>query len=170
MNTIQGRSLVPHTALVPGPELNPWDNNPAVAEVQELLCAHGFDIPVNEDFDWRTENAVKSYQRQHDLRVDGIVGVETWISLKRTVPPGARALQKGHTGADVFELQGLLQVAGHAIKRDGVFGKETQSAVVSFQQQHRLQSDGVVTPVTWALLSGKALAQPKQRRNPRRMA
>jgi peptidoglycan hydrolase-like protein with peptidoglycan-binding domain len=164
MNTIQGRSLVPHTALVPGPELNPWDNHPAVAEVQELLRAHGFEVPVSGDFDWRTENAVKSYQYQHELRVDGIVGIETWISLKRTVPPGARALQKGHSGADVYELQGLLQIAGCAVKRDGVFGEETRSAVIHFQQQHHLNQDGIVTPITWALLSGRAGIHLKQRR------
>ncbi|PSB22942.1 peptidoglycan-binding protein [filamentous cyanobacterium CCP1] len=156
MNTSQGRTLVPHTALVPGPDLNPWDTNLAVAEAQDLLRAHGFDIPVNGDFDWKTENAVKSYQRKYDLRVDGIVGMETWISLKRTVPPGVRALQVGRSGADVFELQGLLQIAGYRLKRDGVFGEETQRAVIAFQQQHRLQANGTVNPMTWALLGVRA--------------
>lgn len=146
---------VPDTAVKPGPDLYPWDIKPAVLELQELLQAHGFSVPLNSDFDWKTEAAVKMYQRKQGLRVDGVVGRETWVSLKSTVKPGSRILKLGASGADVYELQGLLQVQGHSIKRDGVFGTETNSAVMSFQNQHHLQPDGIVRPVMWALLSGK---------------
>lgn len=146
---------LPSTALTPGPDLYPWDISPAVAEAQELLNAHGFQVPTNGDFDWRTETAVKFYQRRHGLRVDGIIGPQTWISLKTTVKPGARLLKDGDSGADVYELQGLLLINGHVLKRDGVFGAETQSAVMAFQERHHLRADGIVTPVTWAVLAGK---------------
>lgn len=159
-----GRSL-PETAFEPGPDLYPWDIGPAVAEAQDLLYAHGFqDIAINGDFDWKTEAAVKAYQRQHQLRVDGIIGAQTWISLKQTVQPGVRSLQEGHAGADVYELQGLLQIHGHAIQRDGIFGPETRSAVLSFQHEHHLQADGIVMPVTWALLGEKGTLFHRRRK------
>jgi peptidoglycan hydrolase-like protein with peptidoglycan-binding domain len=164
MNRHQAVMFIPDTAVAPGADLNPWDIDPAVQELQELLSAHGFNVPLNGDFDWRTEAAVKTYQRQHRLAVDGIVGRETWMSLKSTVKPGARILKQGASGADVHELQGLLQVHGYAIKRDGVFGPETTSAVLSFQQRHRLQSDGIVHPVTWALLGERTESLRKRRR------
>lgn len=144
---------IPDTAISPGPTLSPWDISPAVAEMQELLRAHGYSVPINSDFDWKTEAAVKNYQRKHGLRVDAIVGAETWTSLKATVKPGGRILRQGCSGADVYELQGLLQVQGYVIQRDGVFGTETRSAVVSFQQRQHLQVTGLVNPVTWALLA-----------------
>lgn len=152
------------TVITPGPDLFPWDISPAVAEVQELLNAHGFDLTVDGDFNWKTEVAVKAYQRRYGLRVDGIVGAKTWMMLKSTVPPGARTLREGLSGADVYELQGLLQVNGHAIQRDGVFGAETRSAILSFQAMHHLQVDGVATPVTWALLGDRGTIVPKWKR------
>lgn len=135
-----------------GVELHPWAVGLAVAEMQELLRAHGFTIRIDGDFGWRTEAAVKRFQRQHGLRVDGIVGRETWIALKETVKAGTRLLRQGRSGADVAELQGLLQIHGYPIQRDGVFGAETKRAVVEFQQAHRLSGNGVVGETTWALL------------------
>jgi peptidoglycan hydrolase-like protein with peptidoglycan-binding domain len=140
------------SAISAFPEVNPWDVGPAVAQMQELLRAHGFQIRVDGDYGWRTETAVKSFQRQHGIRIDGIVGLETWTKLMQTLTPGSRILRYGHVGADVYELQGVLQVNGFAVKRTGMFDAETKSAVMSFQREHHLQDDGVVGAVTWALL------------------
>lgn len=134
------------------PVLHPWDVGSAVARMQELLCAHGFPLRVDGDFGWRTEAAVKVFQRRHGLRIDGIVGPETWGTLMATVQPGARLLRQGYSGADVYELQGLLQVNGYAIERNGSFDAATKAAVIAFQHQHHLREDGMVDQVTWALL------------------
>lgn len=155
---------IPDTALKPGPTLNPWDINPAVAEMQELLRAHDYNVPINGDYDWKTEVAVKTYQRRHGLKVDAIVGPETWISLKSTVQSGVRALREGCSGADVYQLQGLLQIHGYVIKRDGVFGAETKSAVIAFQQRQHLQDTGIVNSVTWALLGERKDIYQKRKR------
>jgi peptidoglycan hydrolase-like protein with peptidoglycan-binding domain len=155
---------IPADALAPGPRLFPWDVGAAVAEVQELLCAHGFKLAIDGDFSWKTETAVKLYQKQHKLRIDGIVGRETWISLKTTVKPGTRLLKETHSGADVYELQGLLQIQGYSLKRDGIFGAETKSAVIDFQRHHQLSGNGVVNPVTWSLLAEKVTALQRRRK------
>jgi Tc toxin complex TcA C-terminal TcB-binding domain/Neuraminidase-like domain/Putative peptidoglycan binding domain len=58
-------------------------------------------------------------------------------------------------GPAVKELQQKLNAAGcePPLKADGIFGEETHSAVVSFQQANGiLPVDGKVGPQTWALL------------------
>lgn len=151
------------TALV-GPTVHPWDRGAAVAELQELLNAHGFKLRVDGDFGYITEAAVKEFQRQRGLRIDGVVGRKTQAALKITVQPGARVLRLGHTGSDVCELQGLLQVCGYSIQRDGIFREETRRAVLAFQQEHKLRETGVVDAVTWRVLRGKPLPPPPPRR------
>lgn len=141
------------------PVLYPWDVGPPVARMQELLRAHGLSIRVDGDYGWRTEVAVKTFQRQHGLRVDGVVGAETWAVLAATVKPGTRLLRYGYSGADVYELQGLLQVNGRAVKRTGLFDADTKSAVIGFQREHRLRDDGIVDSVTWTLLRNRKRPQ-----------
>ena len=139
------------------PTLYPWDVGPDVAEMQELLRANGFALRIDGDFGWRTEVAVKQFQKRQGIKIDGVVGDQTWTALKNGVQPGTRTLRQGRSGADVAELQGLLQVHGYPVKRDGIFGQETKDAVVDFQQKHRLTGNGVVGSTTWFLLRGRKL-------------
>ncbi|NJR65813.1 MAG: peptidoglycan-binding protein [Leptolyngbyaceae cyanobacterium CRU_2_3] len=143
------------------PILYPWDTGPAVAELQELLCAQGFQgLRIDGDYGSKTEMAVKIYQKRHKLRIDGIVGAQTWSSLRKNVKPGSRLLHPGRVGADVLELQGLLCVCGYDVRRDGYFGEQTKAAIRSFQQQHQLCPDAIVTPVIWTLLQGRRISSP----------
>ncbi len=147
-------------------ELRPWESGEAIAELQEILIAHGYKLPVNGDFDWTTEAAVRAFQHQHGMRIDGIVGQKTWNALMKNLKPGARSLRLGHTGADVLELQGLLQVCGYTVPRSGVFDTVTQAAVIDFQHHHRLTSDGIVQDNTWMLLcNGHPLQRPTRKTN-----
>lgn len=149
------------TAFTPSQELRPWDTGEAIAELQEVLLAHGYKLPINGEFDWTTEAAVRAFQRQHGIRIDGIVGSNTWELLMANLKPGARPLRLGHQGADVAELQGLLQVYGYTVQRNGLFDVPTQAAVIDFQTQHRLTSDGIVHDNTWTLLcNGRPLQRP----------
>ncbi|HEY9641519.1 MAG TPA: peptidoglycan-binding protein [Coleofasciculaceae cyanobacterium] len=161
----------PHGSAHPvSPVLYPWDTGSAVAELQELLCAHGFQLRIDGDYGSKTEIAVKLYQKRHQLRIDGVVGPETWASLRKNVQPGSRLLQPGRLGADVLELQGLLRVCGYEVSRNGYFSEQTKAAVMAFQQQHQLCPDGVVTSVIWTLLRGRKIlpASPASRRYPRK--
>lgn len=145
-------------------ELRPWESGEAIAEMQEILIAHGYKLPVNGDFDWTTEAAVRAFQHQYGMRIDGIVGQKTWDALMKNIKPGARPLQLGHRGADVLELQGLLQVYGYTVPRSGLFDAATQTAVIDFQHRHHLVSDGIVQDNTWMLLcNGRPLQRPARK-------
>ncbi|NJO77464.1 MAG: peptidoglycan-binding protein [Cyanobacteria bacterium RM1_2_2] len=60
------------------------------------------------------------------------------------------------TGADVTRLQERLKAIGlFSGTVDGVFGRETETAVQQAQRNYNLEPDGIVGPATWeALLQG----------------
>lgn len=135
-----------------GPTLHPWDAEPAVVELQELLRAHGYKVPLTGEFDSQTEDAVLIFQRRKGLRVDAIVGPKTWSALKLDLKLGSRILRQDHSGLDVHELQGLLLVNGYSVTRDGFFTDETKQAVTEFQRYHKLRETGQVDRVTLGVL------------------
>jgi peptidoglycan hydrolase-like protein with peptidoglycan-binding domain len=153
-------SIVPINIAWSSPEIRPWETGPAVMELQELLNAHGYRLRVDGDFGGKTESAVRAFQAQQHLRPDCIVKTSTWMALKSKIQPGMRLLRQGHTGADVYELQGLLQVNGYNIERNGVFDAETHNGVLNFQQRCKLRVNGVVGRITWRLLRGEPLPPP----------
>ena len=58
------------------------DMGPAVAVVQSLLQAEGYDIgTVDGEFGDQTLNAVREFQQDEGLEVDGLVGLQTWTAL-----------------------------------------------------------------------------------------
>jgi hypothetical protein len=66
---------------------------------------------------------------------------------------GSRDLKKGATGDDVKALQRLL--GGLVV--DGKFGPVTETAVKRYQRLRGIAQDGVVGPITWGHLLGKAV-------------
>ena len=55
---------------------------------------------------------------------------------------------------EVKTLQTELNQEGFALEVDGLFGRDTESAVKRFQREHGLDDDGIVGPLTWAALLG----------------
>ena len=75
-------------------------------------------------------------------------GVQTARSTEYSV------LRLGSKGEDVRTLQKMLNLVDDAdLKVDGDFGKDTQSAVRSFQSNNGLKVDGIAGPATWETLS-----------------
>jgi hypothetical protein len=87
------RRLSPHTlALVRGdetlePTLRLGDTSPDgwVEYLRDLLVEHGFGSPGSE-FDEATEVAVIEFQDRSHLKVDGVVGNQTWAALRGESP------------------------------------------------------------------------------------
>jgi hypothetical protein len=66
---------------VPRPTLRRGDKGEAVRELQRALNAKGASLTIDGDFGQRTTNAVEVFQRQRNLKPDGIVGPLTWGAL-----------------------------------------------------------------------------------------
>jgi len=63
-------------------------------------------------------------------------------------------LSRGSTGPDVKLVQSLLNKIGYnAGPIDGIFGSNTQQAVIAFQRDNNLVPDGIVGPATWSVFS-----------------
>jgi hypothetical protein len=65
-------------------------------------------------------------------------------------------LQQGAAGPLVKTVQGLCNARGATLAIDGVFGAQTQHAVLFTQSMSKLVVDGVVGPATWPALLGIA--------------
>lgn len=65
------------------PTIKKGDKNKFVGILQRMLIAKGYMPSKSDDsiFGSKTFEAVKTYQKDHELMVDGIVGKNTWRSL-----------------------------------------------------------------------------------------
>ncbi len=63
------------------PVLHFGDEGNAVRVLQRLLLCNLYAIKVDGNFGVLTEAAVKAFQNQHHIDVDGVVGEETWREL-----------------------------------------------------------------------------------------
>ncbi|MGH9074586.1 MAG: peptidoglycan-binding domain-containing protein, partial [Acidimicrobiales bacterium] len=105
-------------------------------------------------FDDPTEEAVRAFQRQRGLRVDGVCGPQTWGALVEAgYRPGDRLLylrQPKLRGDDVAELQRQLSSLGFDAGRvDGIFGDRAAVALADFQRNVAIPVDGICGRTTW---------------------
>lgn len=71
--------------------LRPGDNSDMVYELQERLVSLHYDVTADGDFGSDTEKAVRKFQKDNGLEVDGVVGKGTWDTLIRMSPAPSRA-------------------------------------------------------------------------------
>jgi peptidoglycan hydrolase-like protein with peptidoglycan-binding domain len=125
-----------------------------VAGLQVALRAWGlYAGPIDAVPGPATRAAVRAFQQQEGLRVDGIAGPQTRGALGPLGRPllGRRALRLGVFGWDVSVLQfELTRVGLYPWPIDGYFGPETARALRQFQRRHGLVADGVAGPRTLA--------------------
>lgn len=138
------------------------DRSPAVEQVRRWLDALGLlpaaaaagETPDDQLYDKAVEHAVKAFQQQRGLTVDGVVGTATFAALEEARwRLGDRQLlhQVGHplVGDDVLTLQQRLHELGFDAGRcDAVFGTRTESALAAFQRNCGLRADGRCGPQT----------------------
>ena len=180
----------PATPVTPEPvrrtTLRRGSSGSDVEALQKLLAAAGvYDGATTGKFDAKTLTAVRRFQRNNRLIVDGIVGARTWSTLldnngitasgpfnkepftdgETSLPPStpsneeqvtASGLQQGSRGAQVRELQQRLRELGYFNGRStGNFGPLTKAAVIQFQQDSGLTANGVVDQSTKVALQKK---------------
>lgn len=156
--------------------LQQGDQGAAVIELQDRLRAAGcFEGSSTGFFGAQTREAVIRCQERFGLTPDGIAGKATLNALARgsdiptngtsTVSFGNSSfgdiLQFGDEGAAVSQLQQRLQDLGYYYGEiDGVFGSETQRAVLQFQRDRGLTEDGIVGAQVYAALRGNGTPTP----------
>ena len=128
---------------------------PAVAEVRQRLSDLGWDLPAGDAFDDDLDVAVRAFQQERGITVDGIVGPNTFARLDEARwNLGDRVLSfvPGHlmSGDDVAELQRRLSELGFSAGRiDGRFGRQTDVALREFQKGVGVTADGMCGPDTF---------------------
>ena len=109
--------------------------------------------PLDGIFGSGTEAAVKDFQRDRSIDIDGICGPQTWDQLVEAGHRlGSRLLYLQSPplrGDDVADLQRLLTSLGFPMSQiDGIHGQQTADALVDFQLNAGLVPDGVCGPIT----------------------
>ena len=179
-NRIEGVS-----SSYPGYSLKNGMKSDSVATIQSQLNRIAVNYPaiptiypVDGIFGSQTEAAVRAFQNQFDLTVDGIVGNATWykisyiyVAVKKLAEltsegveaglefeyPGT-AIREGDRSVEVQEIQfflnkiSLFTTRVPSVKIDSFFGSGTKAAVIAFQRLAGLTPDGIVGQATWDTL------------------
>ena len=131
------------------------DCGEAVRDLQFRLAVLGFECAAAElgTYGESTEAAVRAFQAARGLRVDGECGRQTWSSLVEAgYALGDRLLYHRTPmlrGDDVVEVQHRLNALGFDSGReDGIFGPNTAAALLEFQRNAGVATDGICGPAS----------------------
>jgi len=149
-------------SISPFPLVREGDGEHPVRTLQHLLRARNQSVDVDGIFGPKTDAAVRAFQMDNHLSVDGLVGPATWAELIVVVRRGSQGdAVKGVQ--EEFQFRNLSGDPSRGPQIDGVFGPETEAAVRAFQQALHadipsVTVDGIVGPVTWQALVSSMLA------------
>lgn len=138
------------------------DSGPAIAEIRTKLSQIGLlddTQPGPQTFDEDVDLAVRHFQQDRGLAVDGVVGPTTYRALDEARwRLGDRLLSyvvtNPQTGDDVVGLQRRLSELGFDVGRlDGLFGERTGEALREFQRNVGIPADGTCGPGTFKALN-----------------
>jgi|GEM_PF-1974040 len=157
----------------PSAALKQGSSGEGVRWIQWHLNETGAGLKIDASFGPATNTAVRNFQRNYELTIDGIVGPATRYALKAAVAVSATsptpaptpapkpvcpysepaaALKQGSSGDGVRWIQWHLNQFGAGLKIDASFGPATNTAVRNFQSGKGLAVDGIVGPATRAAL------------------
>jgi N-acetylmuramoyl-L-alanine amidase len=144
------------------PRYRMGDSGPAIAEIRTKLSQIGLlddTQPGPNTFDEDVDHAVRHFQQDRGLAVDGIVGPMTYRVLDEARWRfGDRLLSYVVTnpqiGDDVIVLQRRMSELGFDVGRvDGLFGERTGEALREFQRNVGIPADGTCGPGTFKALA-----------------
>jgi murein L,D-transpeptidase YcbB/YkuD len=135
----------PAAPTLPWPVLRPGSRGADVTALQHMLrgWSNRFSVAADGRYGLRTAAAVRAFQRLRGLRVDGVVGPQTWGSLASFL------VARGDRGGFVAAAQVELTENEYPVAVDGIFGPRTDAAVRRAQCDLGLRVDGIVGPRTW---------------------
>jgi peptidoglycan hydrolase-like protein with peptidoglycan-binding domain len=171
--TASGTVSEPVVPVTPEPSTTPveptrairrGDNGNDVRWVQQRLSKLGYALVDDGSYGPATESAVKSFQNDYNLVIDGIFGSATLAMAKNPVKPWknpytrpstSAVFKRGSRGDGVKWIQTVLIRAGYNLAPygvDGSYGPLTEKVIMSFQYRNGLKVDGITGPRTIATL------------------
>ncbi len=127
-----------------------------VEKIQNLLTKKGYSLgKIDGDFGPKTEAAVILFQKDNDLKQDGIVGPATIKLLEQAIKYIDLKAGINNDSERVKTIQQALIDKGYKLPKwgvDGDFGKETKAAVNEFQKAIGVKVTGVVDQDIWEKL------------------
>lgn len=180
---VQADEIGPIIESYPGTPLRRGSTGIKVRELQEQLNAIAINypaippiFPIDGIYGADTEAAVRVFQRQFNLSVDGITGRGTWyrvssiyaavrklaelgsIGILRNMYEGVwpgSILRLGNRSIETQLMQYYLSVIHDSypaipdVTIDGIYGNSMRTAVIRFQTNFGLLPDGVIGRATW---------------------
>lgn len=116
-----------------------------VKRLQNLLNLLGYECGnADGDFGAKTESAVRAFQSNFKIGVDGIFGETSYKTLKRALTSTNKVYKKGNKNNGVKALQLILNdYKCNCGTPDGIFGNGTLAAVKLRQKACGLAQDGI---------------------------
>ncbi|MGI6634304.1 MAG: peptidoglycan-binding domain-containing protein [Christensenellales bacterium] len=138
------------------------DKSPRVGVLQlKLQDLNYYHRAIDNKYGYQTYKAVRNFQTDNGLKIDGVAGPETLAALGILPPPPGTVpsglpLSHGSSGAKVKQVQERLKAMGYyAGALDSKFQDATKHAVIAFQNNNALTSDGSVGNTTWTRMFSK---------------
>ena len=164
-NALGSSSSSTATSSASGLKLN--STGKEVSALQTDLTTLGYYwAQITGNFGEKTETAVKRFQEENGLTVDGVAGKKTLDAIAAAVAKkgGSSAgtttsttgsvLRLNSQGTKVSQLQtDLKQLGYYYAEITGNFGEKTEAAVKDFQKKNGLSADGVAGANTLAAIA-----------------
>lgn len=124
-----------------------------ISRLQEKLNLFGYNCSTSGFFDQSTEKAVKDFQRNHSLMVDGKVGPITWNKIVLDEEAFITRVLKYSIplmyGDDIKLIQQRLIDLGYKFSVNlGWYDEITANIISSFQKSNNINPTGVVDALT----------------------
>lgn len=168
----------------PGP-MKEGDEGSDVRKLQKALKIMGvYDGDIDGTYGGKTVEAVKTFQKDRSLAVDGVAGEETIAELFGKEADDATLVEDdmrgiysisdigdapatsrlGDSGTKVKKLQQALKLRGYYNEAiDGDYGEATETAVKAFQKAKSMSQDGVAGQATIEILFGEKAANADEK-------
>ncbi|MDR0889319.1 MAG: peptidoglycan-binding protein [Oscillospiraceae bacterium] len=134
-------------ATLTWPILEFGDTGANVTALQYLLNYYGYGLTVNGTFNSSTDDAVREFQSQEYLTVDGIVETDMWIVLTAVPAQRMSSYNSDLTKAIQYLLNNKFGFELPAV--NGIFDLNTKMAVMMVQAKLNLPQNGMVDANTW---------------------
>ncbi len=136
------------------------DNKTAIKQLQTLLIFLGDKLSVDGDFGPMTTSAVKRFQRENSLSVDGMIGEQSWIKLYSLAKEYAQTLNsqndkiknisiESEDSTLILWLSAILYMIDNKTEVTSKFDEKLESAVWEFQARNGYDESGYVDLEIW---------------------